>query len=102
MYAYIYICIYIYTVASKSNWTNTFLVIFFIELTFLNEILHKHVKIYYNYEKENKNPILAVITQNFSKRMEMISSKIIGQIKYVKTFSTKDKFSAFFMKISVK
>ena len=42
-----------------------------------------HVKLYYNYKKENKNPNLAVITQNFNKRMEMIGSKIIGQTKNV-------------------
>ena len=40
---------------------------FFIELTFLNEILRKHVKLYYNYEKENKNPNLTVINQNLIK-----------------------------------
>ena len=34
-------------------------------------------------KKENKNPNLAVITQNFNKRMEMIGSKVIGQTKYV-------------------
>ena len=62
---------------------------FFIELTFLNEILHKHVKLHYNYEKEKKNPNMAVFTQNFNKRMEMTDSKIIGQTKYV----FKKKFS---------
>ena len=39
----------------------------------------RHVKLYYNYEKENKNPNLALITQSFNKRMEMIGSKVIGQ-----------------------
>ena len=65
---------------SKSGQT-PFWLYFFIKLTFLNEILHKHPKLYYNYEKENKNPNLAVITQNFNKRMEIIGSKIIGQTK---------------------
>ena len=55
---------------------------FLIKLTFLNEIWHKPVKLYYNYEKQNKNSLLEVITQNFAKRMEMIGSKVIGQTKF--------------------
>ena len=43
--------------------------------------MHEHVKLYYNYEKEKKNSLLGVITQNFAKRMEMIGSKVIGQTK---------------------
>ena len=59
-----------------------FLLYFLIKLTFLNEILRKRVKLYNNYEKQNKNSLLGVITQNFAKRMEMIGSKVIGQTKF--------------------